>query len=232
MTIMMKKLKIYSLIVVAGFMCSTHALRAQELADTLSASSSRIYSGSTIEKYPTINLMNSFTGVIPGLFVTEQNGMTGMRYNAENCTLTIRGNGTEMYIVDGVMVSQPSEIQLSADEIESISVVSDVLDKLRFGPTVHNGAIRINTVRGIERGRQIRFSVESGVELIDRFPENSRMGHSMFACSVKILPSMRRSPRSTAPAVTQIRQVCFDGWQGSRKSLNWCLSIMAMTEPV
>ena len=168
---MMKNLKIYSLIVIAGLMCSNHVLRAQELADTLSASSSRIYSGETIEKYPTINLMNSFTGVIPGLFVTEQNGMTGLRYNAENCTLTIRGNGTETYIVDGVLVSQPSEIQLSADEIESISVVSDVLDKLRYGPSIHNGAVRINTVRGIEKGRQIRFSAESGVELIDRFPE-------------------------------------------------------------
>ena len=167
----MKQKNIYSLMLAMGLLITFHGLHAQELADTVSASSARVYSGEVIEKYPTINLMNSFTGVIPGLFVTEQNGMTGLRYNAENCTLSIRGKGTEMYIVDGVLVSQPAEIQLSADEIESVSVVSDVIDKLKYGPAIADGAVVINTVRGINKGRQIRFSAESGVELIDRFPE-------------------------------------------------------------
>ena len=167
---MLKKLCLKSLALALGLSMPVLSSQAQGVVDTTSTGSSRIYLGDTIEKYPTVNLKNSFTGVIPGLFVTEKSGMTGLRYNWENCILTIRGTDTRQYIVDGVILDQPSEIQLGADEIESITLVSDVVDKLRFGPSVSDGAVYIKTLKGMPRGRSIRFGVESGVDLVDRFP--------------------------------------------------------------
>lgn len=144
---------------------------AAQAQDAFTTGSSTEYSGELLEKYPSLDLMNSFTGVIPGIHQTENYGRTGVRFNALNCSLRMRAFSSYVYIVDGIVIPEKTELQINPEEIESVRVVSDILDKLRYGPEVATGAIYIKTLGGIKNGRQIKASVESGADIVDRFPE-------------------------------------------------------------
>lgn len=149
-------------------MTVTFGLHAQEKSES---GSGVIVSGRCLDGYPSLDLLNSFTGVVPGVYQTENYGRTGVRYNALNCSLKIRGFTSPVFIVDGVMISDETELQISPEEIDTIQVVSDILDKLKYGPVAAQGAIYIKTLHGIKNSRSIRFGFESGVDVVDRFPE-------------------------------------------------------------
>ncbi len=139
--------------------------------DGLYTGSSSTQGNSVLQSYPTLDLMNSFTGVIPGLWVTENTGATGVRYHTQNCSLNIRGFAGAKYIIDGIVLSEPEQFQLDPEDIESVTVISDIVDKARFGPEASRGAVYIRTVRGLPKGREIKFNVEKGVDVVDRMPE-------------------------------------------------------------
>lgn len=128
-------------------------------------------SGSSLEHYPSLDLINSFTGVVPGVHQTENYGRTGVRYNAMNASLKLRGFSNPIFIVDGVVIRDETELQINPEEIDSVFVVSDILDKLKYGPEAAQGAIYIRTSRGERDSRTIRFGFDSGVDVVDRFPE-------------------------------------------------------------
>lgn len=128
-------------------------------------------SAEDMEKYPTVNLLNSFTGVLPGLHVTENSGATGVRYNNDYISLFSRGFNITKYVVDGVLVEQLSEFQLSPQELDSAHLLNDIVSKVKFGPSIARGAIYLNTAKGLQSGRRITAGFECGVDAVDRFPE-------------------------------------------------------------
>lgn len=125
----------------------------------------------TLGIYPSGDLMNSFTGVVPGLWQTENYGRPGVRFNLTNCSLQVRAFTSPTYIVDGIVIPELTELQISPEEIESVEVVSDVLGKLKYGPEVARGAIVIKTLSGMKNGRMVQAGVEKGIEMIDRSPD-------------------------------------------------------------
>ena len=133
--------------------------------------SARSHSGETIEKYPGGDIRNSMTGVIPGLFVTENSGATGVLYGQNNCEFHIRGFSPKMVIVDDISVPSFSAIPLNPEEIESVTVVSDIVDKARFGPEAAHGAIYIRTLRGLEGARKVYAGYERGIDVVGILPE-------------------------------------------------------------
>ena len=137
----------------------------------LTTGAARSWSGETIEKYPGGDIKNSFTGVIPGLFVTENNGATGVLYGVSNASLQARGFGIVTFIVDDVVIPNASEIPLNPEEIESITVVSDIVDKARFGPEAARGALYIRTLRGLNNTRKVYAGYERGIDFVDKMPE-------------------------------------------------------------
>lgn len=134
-------------------------------------SSAKTIPGVSLEKYPTLDLLNSFTGVVPGLFQTENTGATGIRFNKAACSLNARGFSSIKFIVDDVLVPEITELSLSPEDIESVTLVSDILDKARFGPEVARGAVYIKTLRGQEKGHSIHVGMERGLDVVDRLPE-------------------------------------------------------------
>lgn len=137
---------------------------------TLSTGSTSAYCEDDFNKMPTLDLRNSLTGVIPGLVVVEKSGATGLMYGTESLrtAMSVRGLSPEI-IVDGIPM-RITEIQIDPEEIESISLVKDVVDKSLFGSRSSNGVLYITTKRGVPAGRSIKVGVESGVDIIDRFP--------------------------------------------------------------
>ena len=137
----------------------------------LTTGTARSWSGETIEKYPGVDIKNSFTGVIPGLFVTENTGATGVQFGASNVGLQVRGFSVGTYIVDDIVIPHASELPLNPEEIESVTVISDIVDKARFGPEAARGVVYIRTLRGLNNTRKVYAGYERGVDVVGLMPE-------------------------------------------------------------
>lgn len=133
--------------------------------------------GNQLDKYPSTDIRNAMTGLAPGLEIRENNGMPGMSAEeslnvfgiSEKVAVSARGRGM-MYIIDGVP-TEVTEMPLDPSEIESMTVIKDIIAKAMFGPSAADGIILIKTKRGKAHDRVINVNIEKGVSMADRFPE-------------------------------------------------------------
>ncbi|HEX8038933.1 MAG TPA: SusC/RagA family TonB-linked outer membrane protein [Chryseosolibacter sp.] len=136
-----------------------------------------VIKGSTLESYPSTDIRNAFTGVGTGLEVQEMNGSPGMSAEEQLAVfgigekVNISSRGLDMmYIIDEVPTNI-TEMPLDPGEIESVTVVKDVVGKSMYGPAAANGIVFIKTRRGRENDRVLHANAEYGVNSIDRMPE-------------------------------------------------------------
>ncbi|MBO4446630.1 MAG: SusC/RagA family TonB-linked outer membrane protein [Bacteroidales bacterium] len=133
-------------------------------------------SGEELAGYSSADIRNALTGVLPGVEVRENFGQVGVsplehigNYgSATAISVTSRGRQL-MYIVDDVPV-QINEIPLNAEQIESVTIIRDGLEKTMYGPTAADGIVFIKTKSGNYNDRYLNVSVESGVNITDRMP--------------------------------------------------------------
>lgn len=139
--------------------------------------SSRTITSEQLETYPSNDLRNAFTGLANGLNVREIDGTPGIsaeeqlnRYGARD-KIDITSRGRQMiYIIDEVP-TDITEMPLDPGEIESVTIIKDVVGKSMFGPSGADGIIFIKTKRGAINKRIMRVSLENGISFVDRFPE-------------------------------------------------------------
>ncbi|MBE0654267.1 MAG: TonB-dependent receptor, partial [Bacteroidales bacterium] len=89
---------------------------------------------------PVASTTNALAGRLPGLITKQQSGLPG----SDNATLSIRGFGAPLVIVDGV---ESSFNNIDANEIESISVLKDAAAAI-YGSRAGDGVILVTTKRG------------------------------------------------------------------------------------
>ncbi|MBC8005887.1 MAG: TonB-dependent receptor plug domain-containing protein, partial [Verrucomicrobia bacterium] len=126
-------------------------------------------SSSQLEKYPSTDLRNALTGLVPGVEVRELNGQPGMsaeenssRFGfSQKINIGARGRNL-MYIIDDIP-SDITEMPLDPIEIASISVVKDIVGKAMFGPAAADGVIFIKTKRGKVNERILNVNIENGM---------------------------------------------------------------------
>ena len=130
-----------------------------------------------LEKYPTNDLRNSLVGLLPGLRVEERDGGTGINAEETNGAYRITSKidlytrGFDpVFIIDNVPMDI-TEMPLDPQEIESVSLIKDVVGKAMFGCEAADGIILIKTKRGAKNERILNVNMEQGVSVIDRFPE-------------------------------------------------------------
>ena len=136
-----------------------------------------VIKGNLLDKYPSTDIRNAMTGLAPGLEIRENNGMPGMSAEeslnvfgiSEKVAVGARGRGM-MYIIDGVP-TVITEMPLDPSEIESMTVIKDIVGKAMFGPAAADGIILIKTKRGKAHDRVINVNIEKGISMADRFPE-------------------------------------------------------------
>ncbi len=90
---------------------------------------------------PIASTTNALSGRLPGLITKQERGLPG----SDGATLSIRGFGSPLIIVDGV---EASFNNIDASEIESISVLKDASAAI-YGSRAGNGVLLITTKRGI-----------------------------------------------------------------------------------
>ena len=104
------------------------------------------------------SLAVSLAGKVPGLRIRETNGMPG----AFSANINMRGLGTPMIVIDGVVRQETTEFQkLNPDDIESITVLKDASAAI-YGINSSNGAILITTKSGKEGPLRVSFSANVG----------------------------------------------------------------------
>lgn len=96
---------------------------------------------------PTSNVQNMLTGKLPGVRIQQRTGEPGS-YDAK---MDIRGLGTPLIVIDGI-VREVSDFQrLEANDIESVSVLKDASAAI-YGMRASNGVLLVTTRKG-ENGK-------------------------------------------------------------------------------
>lgn len=118
--------------------------------------------GKQVENVPVINNLNRMQGMIPGLFVMQNNGEPG----DETAALQIRGKRTfrdnsPIILVDGFERSMDF---LDPNEIECITVLKDAAATAQYGLRGGNGIVLVTTKRGQEGKIKITFNARAGVK--------------------------------------------------------------------
>jgi TonB-linked SusC/RagA family outer membrane protein len=108
-----------------------------------------------IRNIPVSNLSNALAGRLTG--VTIRQGGGGRPGNAADVVIRARGtwNSTSpLYVIDGVAKNATDFNMLSANDVESISVLKDASTAAIYGSRAANGVILVTTKRG-QTGRPV-----------------------------------------------------------------------------
>lgn len=150
-----------------------------------------------IDRQPVTNLLTALQGRIPGMQITQDNGLPG-----SSVRVNIRGAGTgvstagfiPLYVIDGVPFTlfnggQPASDDLNAygitgangslspfaminpEEIERIDILKDADATAIYGSRGANGVVLITTKKGTKRGTSVSVKINQGTGKVPHFIE-------------------------------------------------------------
>ncbi len=116
------------------------------------------------------NIGNSILGQGLGLISLQNGG----RYAAQNPTFYVRGlqslngNNTPLILVDGI---ERDITSLSAEEVESVTILKDAAAVALYGYKGVNGAVLLTTKRGVEGQMNVKFTYDHVWNTLAHKPE-------------------------------------------------------------
>lgn len=146
-----------------------------------------------ILKNKTANVINSLSGKIAGVNVTQSSGAAGA-----GASITLRGgtslqrDNQPLFVVDGIIYDNSTSIggnsafdgaqvtastysnrvmDINPEDIESMSVLKGPAAAALYGSKASSGAIIITTKKGQEGAVEINFNTKFGVNWVNRYPE-------------------------------------------------------------
>jgi TonB-dependent SusC/RagA subfamily outer membrane receptor len=155
--------------------------------------------GQPIENNPVVNNENRVQGLLPGLFVMQNNGEPG----DEGASMLIRGkrtfrNNAPVVLVDGY---ERAMDQLDPNEIETITVLKDAAATAQYGLKGGNGIILVTTKRGQEG--KIRVSLNARARFImKRSPTTALLQNTMPQTLVNMRKPHREFMKVTWTAIS------------------------------
>ncbi len=100
-------------------------------------------SSQDIKTVSTTNLATQLAGKLPGLRVTQRTGEPG----AFTTVYDIRGMGTPLIVIDGVVASGDDFVRLNPNDIDQISILKDASAAV-YGVKAANGVVLVTTKKG------------------------------------------------------------------------------------
>lgn len=116
----------------------------------------------------TSDVVNSLTGRLPGVRVAQFSSEPGT-YDTD---IDIRGFGTPLIIIDGVERSKEEFSRMTANEIESISVLKDASAAI-YGVKAANGVLLVTTKEGTNSRPIVSYSFRLGMQQVTQFMETA-----------------------------------------------------------
>ncbi len=100
-------------------------------------------SGEKVENTTFPNVGTALQGQVPGLIVQSSGGGVN-----STPSISIRGGGTPLYVIDGIISTAETFNMLNADDIETMSFLKDASATAVYGSQAGDGIVLIQTKRG------------------------------------------------------------------------------------
>ena len=131
-------------------------------------------SGEELRNNPSVAIQNTLAGKLTGFFSQQTSGRPG----GDGASFSIRGTsslseigGAPTIYVDDIEYTYEQFSRLSANEIESVTVLKDAASTAVFGVRGANGVVIVTTRRGKAGPPQISFNSEYAFQKPSIFPE-------------------------------------------------------------
>lgn len=108
-------------------------------------------------KSPVVDITNALSGRLTGLYTLQQSATPGN----EKAALYMRGITNPLIIIDGI---PRGYTLLNPAEIESVTILKDALAVNLYGMRASNGALLINTRKGVPGKQTISFTAQYGIQ--------------------------------------------------------------------
>jgi len=124
-----------------------------------------IIKGEVINDISIPSVGNALQGLLPGLMVQQNSGEPGNDFSLSN--VYVRGRSsyaqqqTALVIVDGF---ESSLDMVSANEIETVTVLKDAAALALYGGRAANGVILIETKKGRTAGSSVEIRLQTGIQ--------------------------------------------------------------------
>jgi len=171
---------------------------------------------------PIASVSNALAGQLPGLVSTQSNGLPG----SDNATLSIRGFGSPLMIVDGIESSTFDNID--ASQIESVSILKDGEASI-YGARAGNGVILITTKRGTTQKPVISVNTSTTMQGVTKMLHTASSGEMAEMQREAWINSGK--PDSSAPWTAQAVANFFAGNVPGYTSTDWYNTIFRPWAP-
>lgn len=119
-----------------------------------------------ISNMPVTNMAQGLAGRSPGLIVKASGG--GINSTP---SVSIRGGGNPIYVIDGVIRSSADFQNLSPDDIDAMSILKDASATAVYGSRATNGIIQVTTKRGKEGKASVEYDFNQSFSQPSIWPE-------------------------------------------------------------
>lgn len=106
-----------------------------------------------ITKAPTANITQSLAGRAPGLLVNTSGG--GLNNFS---SISIRGGGAPLYVIDDVISEERDFRNLNAEDIDQITILKDAASTAVYGARAGNGIVMVVTKQGKAGKMSVNYS--------------------------------------------------------------------------
>ncbi|MEX2232866.1 MAG: TonB-dependent receptor [Cyclobacteriaceae bacterium] len=113
---------------------------------------------------PVANTTTALAGKLPGLIAIQRSGEPGL----DDASLSIRGFGTALVVVDGIVGRDFARI--NPNEIESITILKDAASSAVYGVSGGNGVILVTTKKGNIGKPEFGYTMNYGVQTVTKYP--------------------------------------------------------------
>ena len=123
-----------------------------------------------ISNLPVVNVSQGLAGRSPGLIVTQSGG--GINTNP---TISVRGGGDPIYVIDGVIRPQGDFVRLSPEDIEQMNILKDASATAVYGARAANGIIQIVTRKGTQGKASVEYDFNHSMAQPAFWPKTLRL---------------------------------------------------------
>lgn len=142
-----------------------------------SVGSTRTVFEKDIEKAAMSDLRRRLTALIPGLEIKQNAGIidptsiSDIGFSSSTASVFSRNSYGLVFIVDDLFVPY-DQLNLDPCQIESVTLLNDIVDKALYGPLASNGAIYVTTKKGgYDKPSTFSFDFETGIGQAGIWPE-------------------------------------------------------------
>ena len=107
----------------------------------------------TVASIPTQSISDGLQGRVNGVIMTTSSGSPGSKSQ-----ISIRGGGTPLFIIDGVIRSKNDFENLNPNDISDMSILKDAAATAVYGSTAGNGVVLVATKAGVSGESKIDYS--------------------------------------------------------------------------